>query len=115
MAGAGRGSGGALVRTWVSPQSVGWPRPFPGDIIPHCPPERRSMRPLFVLVAWFLLLILCWPVAILALVLWPLMWLISLPNQIVGIFLEALFAFLQTNQKQPAQQHSGERVDHRGA
>ena len=53
------------------------------------------MRPLFVLVAWFLLLILCWPVAVLALVLWPLMWPISLPFRIVGITFEALFAFLR--------------------
>jgi len=66
-----------------------------GDIILHRPPERRSMRPLFVLVAWFLLLILCWPVAVLALVLWPLMWLISLPFRIVGITFEAFFAFLR--------------------
>jgi hypothetical protein len=53
------------------------------------------MRPLFVLVAWFLLLILCWPVAVLALVLWPLAWLISLPFRLVGITFEALFALLR--------------------
>jgi hypothetical protein len=53
------------------------------------------MRPLFVLVAWFLLLILCWPVALLALVLWPLAWLISLPFRILGITFEALFALLR--------------------
>ena len=53
------------------------------------------MRPLFVLVAWFLLLILCWPVALLALVLWPLAWLISLPFRLLGITFEALFAFIR--------------------
>src|SRR5438552_11291748 len=61
---------GQLIPEWLA-------SPAHGDIIPYCPPERRSMRPLFVLVAWFLLLVLCWPVAILALVLWPLIWLIS--------------------------------------
>jgi hypothetical protein len=53
------------------------------------------MRPLFVLVAWFLLLVLCWPVALLALVLWPLAWLISLPFRLVGITFDALFALLR--------------------
>jgi hypothetical protein len=52
------------------------------------------MRPLFVLVAWFLLLVLCWPIALLALVLWPLVWLISLPFRLVGITFEAIFALL---------------------
>jgi hypothetical protein len=53
------------------------------------------MRPLFVLVAWFLLLILCWPLALLAVVLWPLAWLISLPFRILGITFEAVFALLR--------------------
>lgn len=53
------------------------------------------MKPLFVLVAWFLLLILCWPVALLVLVLWPLAWLISLPFRLVGITFEGVFALLR--------------------
>jgi hypothetical protein len=53
------------------------------------------MKPLFVLVAWFVLLLLCWPLALLALVLWPLVWLISLPFRLVGITVESLFALLR--------------------
>jgi hypothetical protein len=53
------------------------------------------MRPLFVLVAWFLLLILCWPLALLAVVLWPLAWLLSLPFRLLGITFEAVFALLR--------------------
>ena len=34
---------------------------------------------------WCLLFILCWPVALLALVLYPIVWLILLPLRIVGI------------------------------
>ena len=34
---------------------------------------------------WCLLLILCWPVALAALVLYPLVWLLLLPFRIVGI------------------------------
>jgi hypothetical protein len=35
--------------------------------------------------AWLILLILCWPLALAALVLYPLVWLILLPFRIVGI------------------------------
>jgi hypothetical protein len=60
------------------------------------------MRPLFVLVAWFLLLALCWPLAVLALVLWPLAWLISLPFRLLGITFEAVFALLRAILMLPA-------------
>jgi hypothetical protein len=52
------------------------------------------MNTLFVLLAWCVLLVLCWPLAILALVLWPLVWLLSLPFRLVGVTFTALFAFL---------------------
>ncbi len=45
---------------------------------------------------WLLLLVFCWPLALLALVLYPIVWLISIPFRIVGITFEALFAFLKT-------------------
>jgi hypothetical protein len=60
------------------------------------------MRPMFVLVAWFLLLVVCWPVALLALVLWPLAWLISLPFRLVGITFDAIFALLRAILMLPA-------------
>jgi hypothetical protein len=53
-------------------------------------------------IAWLILLILCWPLALLALVLWPLVWLISLPFRLVGITFEALFAFLRAILMLPA-------------
>ena len=34
---------------------------------------------------WLILLILCWPLALLALVLYPLVWLLLLPFRLVGI------------------------------
>ena len=34
---------------------------------------------------WIILFILCWPVALLALVLYPIVWLLTLPFRIVGI------------------------------
>lgn len=44
---------------------------------------------------WLLLFVVCWPVALLALLLWPLLWLLSLPLRLVGITLEAVFALLR--------------------
>ena len=45
-------------------------------------------------IGWLILLALCWPLALLALILWPLVWLVSLPFRLVGITFEALFALL---------------------
>jgi hypothetical protein len=47
------------------------------------------------LLLWLLLFVLCWPLAILALVLWPLVWLLLLPFRIVGIAVEGVFQFLK--------------------
>lgn len=46
-------------------------------------------------MAWCLLLVFCWPLALLALVLWPLVWLISLPFRLIGITFDAVFALLR--------------------
>ena len=43
---------------------------------------------------WLLLLVLCWPIALLALVLYPIVWLLLLPFRLVGIVLTGVFAFL---------------------
>lgn len=53
------------------------------------------MKILIATVAWCLLFILCWPLALLVLVLWPIVWLLALPFRLVGITFSALFAFLQ--------------------
>jgi hypothetical protein len=44
---------------------------------------------------WCVLFVVCWPLALLALILWPLIWLISLPLRLVGITFEAVFALLR--------------------
>jgi hypothetical protein len=46
-------------------------------------------------ILWLLLLVVCWPLALLALVLWPIVWLVSLPFRLVGITFEAIFALLR--------------------
>lgn len=46
-------------------------------------------------ICWLLLFVVCWPLALIALILWPLIWLISLPFRLIGITFDALFAFLR--------------------
>jgi hypothetical protein len=52
------------------------------------------MKTLLLLVGFFLLMILCWPLALMAVVLVPLVWLL-LPFRLVGIVVGALFAFIR--------------------
>ncbi|HZR20945.1 MAG TPA: hypothetical protein VFE51_26920 [Verrucomicrobiae bacterium] len=54
------------------------------------------MKALILFCGWCILFVLCWPVALLALFLFPLVWLVSLPLRLIGITLEALFAFLRS-------------------
>lgn len=53
------------------------------------------MKVLILFVAWCILFVLCWPVALLALVLFPLVWLLSLPLRLIGITLNAVFALIR--------------------
>ncbi len=52
------------------------------------------MKTLILLVAWCILFVLCWPAALLLLVLFPLLWLVALPFRLVGLVLHAFFATL---------------------
>ena len=51
---------------------------------------------------WLLLLVICWPLALLALVLWPIVWLITLPFRLIGIVVEGVFALLRAIVTLPA-------------
>ena len=53
------------------------------------------MKVLILFVGWCILFVLCWPVALLALVLLPVVWLLSLPLRLIGITLNALFALVR--------------------
>jgi len=44
---------------------------------------------------WLILLVLCWPLALLALVLYPFVWLLLLPFRLLGIAVEGAFALLR--------------------
>jgi hypothetical protein len=44
---------------------------------------------------WLILLVLCWPLALLALVLYPFVWLILLPFRLLGIAVGGVLAFVK--------------------
>lgn len=53
------------------------------------------MKTLLVLLMWGVLLVLCWPLALVLLVAWPFLWLLSIPFRIIGTMLEALLALVR--------------------
>ena len=58
---------------------------------------------------WLLVLVFCWPLALLALVLYPLFWLVSLPFRLVGIAVDGVFALLRAVLMLPARALGGMR------
>jgi hypothetical protein len=59
------------------------------------PAREFCMNVLILFVGWCILLVLAWPVALVALVLLPLVWLISLPFRAIGVVVTALFALMR--------------------
>ena len=60
-------------------------------------------------VLWLLLLIVCWPLALAALVLYPLIWLLLLPFRLVGLAFEGVFELLRAILLLPARVLGGGR------
>jgi len=46
-------------------------------------------------ILWLLLFIFCWPLALLALIIYPFVWLILLPFRLLGIAVEGVFELLR--------------------
>lgn len=44
---------------------------------------------------WLLVFILCWPIALLALLLYPIVWLLLLPFRLLGVAVEGIFELLR--------------------
>jgi len=61
-------------------------------------------------ILWCLLLVLCWPLALLALVLYPLIWLLLLPFRLVGIAVGGVFELLRAILFLPARVLRGPRA-----
>jgi hypothetical protein len=58
---------------------------------------------------WLLLLVICWPLALLALIAWPVVWLISLPFRLLGIAVDGVFGMLRAIVMLPARVLGGAR------
>jgi hypothetical protein len=58
---------------------------------------------------WLLLLVFCWPLALAALLLYPIVWLLLLPFRLVAISVEGVFAFLRALIMLPARALGGGR------
>lgn len=53
------------------------------------------MKTFIAIILWCILLVLCWPLALLMIFLFPLVWLILLPFKIVGLTLLVLFGIIK--------------------
>ena len=57
---------------------------------------------------WLLLLVFCWPLALLALILYPFLWLLLLPFRLLGIAVEGVFEMLRSIVMLPARLLKGQ-------
>jgi len=62
------------------------------------------------LFLWLILLLLCWPLALLALVLYPIVWLLLIPFKLVGIAVGGVLAFVKGLIFLPARVLAGPRA-----
>ena len=49
---------------------------------------------MFAFLAWCILFVICWPIALLALIAYPIVWLLLLPFRIVGIAVHGVLALI---------------------
>jgi hypothetical protein len=65
-------------------------------------------------LVWCVLLVLCWPLAILLLALYPIVWLLLLPFRLVGIAVDGVFALVRGLFLLPGRLLGGTRATARG-
>ena len=64
---------------------------------------------MWTFLLWLILLVLCWPLALLAWIAYPIVWLLLLPFRLVGIVVEGVFEFLWALVTLPARVLRGPR------
>jgi len=62
------------------------------------------------ILIWLVLLVICWPVALILLILYPLIWVLMLPFRLVGIAVEGVFELIRAIFFFPARVLGGRRV-----
>jgi hypothetical protein len=50
---------------------------------------------MFKFLLWVILLVVCWPLALLAVLIYPIVWLLLLPFRLIGIVVDGVFEFLR--------------------
>jgi hypothetical protein len=58
--------------------------------------EPICMKMIIAIFLWFILFVLCWPLAIALIFILPIIWLILLPFRIIGFTIEAVFKLIGT-------------------
>lgn len=61
---------------------------------------------------WLILLVVAWPLALAALVLYPIVWLLVLPFRLIGVTVDGLFNLLRALLRLPARVLAGPRAAH---
>ena len=59
---------------------------------------------------WLILLFLCWPLALAAVLLYPIVWLVLLPFRVLGIAVDSVFALLRAIVMLPSRVLGGPRT-----
>jgi hypothetical protein len=70
---------------------------------------KREVTGLMTFLLWCLLLVFCWPLALLALILYPILWILLLPFRLIGITVTAVFDLLGAILSLPARILRGPR------
>ena len=76
----------------------------------HCPVFDSGATAMLTFILWLLLFVFCWPLALLALLLYPIVWLLLLPFRLVGFAVEGVFSFLRALLLLPAKVLRGRPV-----
>ena len=89
-------------------------RQFPRHVArTRCYPSREGRRDTVAVIKfllWCILLVVCWPLALLALILYPIVWLLLLPFRLVGIAVDGVFDLLRAIFTLPARILRGPRL-----
>lgn len=64
---------------------------------------------MMTLLLWLVVLVFCWPLALLALLVYPLVWLLLLPFRLLGIAVDGVFELLRAILTLPARLLGGGR------
>ena len=68
------------------------------------------MKALLLFVGWCLLFVLCWPLALLAVVLYPIVWIVLIPFRLAGLAVEGVLGLLWAILTLPARLLRGPRA-----